>query len=184
MNRRDIPNLITFLRLLLIVPIIWYFQQRDYGAVLALFVIAGASDALDGYLARKNQWTSHLGGWLDPLADKAMLVTVYLLLAWHMLIPMWLLIAVILRDLVILSGGLYYYFRIERVSAAPRILSKLNTLMQIILVVVILLGQSVWEMPQQWIDILVRFVLLTTVLSGLDYVITWSIKAWKAKSHA
>ena len=80
MNRRDIPNLITFLRLLLIVPIVWYFNLRAYGIVLILFVTAGASDALDGYLARRNQWTSHLGGWLDPLADKAMLVTVYILL--------------------------------------------------------------------------------------------------------
>lgn len=183
MNRRDIPNLITFLRLLLIVPIVWYFNLRAYGIVLILFVTAGASDALDGYLARRNQWTSHLGGWLDPLADKAMLVTVYILLAWHTLIPPWLLIAVIVRDLVILSGGLLYYFMIERVSAAPRLLSKFNTLMQIVLVVIILVGQSVWQMPQHWTDILVHTVLLTTVLSGLDYVITWSLKAKKAKRY-
>lgn len=181
MNKSNIPNLISFVRLLLIIPVVWYLLQQRYEIALGLFIIAGLSDAVDGYLARKYHWGSHLGGWLDPLADKAMQVSVYICLTWLQLIPLWLLLAVIIRDLLIVSGGVFYYYRIEKVNAAPSLISKLNTFMQILLVVIILLHKSLYELPMSIVDMTIYAVLATTVLSGLDYVITWSIKAWQTK---
>ena len=181
MKKSDIPNLISFARVLLIIPVVWFLLQKQYPYALLLFIAAGLSDALDGYLARKYQWGSHLGGWLDPLADKGMLVSVYCALTWIGLIPVWLLMAVILRDVLIVCGGLYYYYRVEKVSASPSWISKLNTLMQILLVVVILIHKGILAIPLFLLDTMIYAVLFTTVLSGLGYVLTWSIKAWRLK---
>lgn len=184
MKKSDIPNLISFLRVLLIPPVVWYLLQGRYEWALALFMVAGFSDALDGYLARKYHWGSHLGGWLDPLADKAMQVSVYVTMTWIGLIPIWLLAVVILRDLLIVLGGLFYYFRVERVNASPTIISKLNTLMQILLVVVILVYKSDLGIAAWVIDYVIYAVLFTTVLSGLDYVVTWGRKAVRANTDS
>jgi cardiolipin synthase len=180
-KKSDIPNLISFLRLLLIIPVVWYLLEQRYEMALILFAIAGLSDAIDGYLARKYNWGSHLGGWLDPLADKAMQVSVYVCLTWLQLIPLWLLSAVIIRDLLIVGGGVFYYYRVERVNAAPSVISKLNTLMQIMLVIIVLVHMSVLTLPVNVIDATIYLVLITTILSGLDYVITWGTKAWHIK---
>jgi cardiolipin synthase len=110
-----------------------------------------------------------------------MQVSVYICLTWLSLIPVWLLLAVIFRDLLIIAGGLYYYYRVEKVNAAPSLISKLNTLMQILLVIIILLHKSLFELPIIVLDIIIYSVLATTVLSGMDYVITWSRKAWQIK---
>ena len=181
MKKNDIPNLISGVRVLLIVPIVWYLLQHLYVEALILFVIAGLSDWLDGYLARKYHWGSHLGGWLDPLADKAMQVSVYVTLTLLGLIPWWLLLAVMLRDVIIVLGGLYYYYSVEKVNAAPSFISKLNTFMQIFLVVVLLVHNSVYVFNEMIPNLVIIAVLITTVLSGLDYVITWGCKAWKIK---
>jgi len=183
-KKSDIPNLISFIRLLLIAPVVWFLLNEYYHYALGLFIIAGLSDALDGYLARKYQWGSDLGGWLDPLADKAMQVSAYWTLTWLGLIPVWLLVVVILRDVLIVFGGVVYYFQVEKVSASPSWVSKINTLMQILLVVVILIHKSVLEMSPILLDILIYTVLFTTVLSGLDYVKTWGAKAWRFKKDS
>jgi len=181
MKKSDIPNLISFLRVLLIPPVVWFLLQEQYQYALVLFIIAGLSDALDGYLARKYNWGSDLGGWLDPLADKAMQVSAYCALTWIGLIPFWLLLTVILRDVLIVCGGFYYFYRVEKVSASPSWISKVNTLVQISLVVLILIHKSVFEIPSELLDVMIYTVLVTTVLSGLDYVVTWSKKAWQIK---
>ncbi|NOY65788.1 MAG: CDP-alcohol phosphatidyltransferase family protein [Gammaproteobacteria bacterium] len=184
MKKSDIPNLISFVRVLLIVPVVWFLLHNQYQYALALFIVAGLSDALDGYLARKYQWGSALGGWLDPLADKAMQVSAYFALTWVGLIPVWLLSAVILRDVLIVCGGLYYYFQIEKMRAAPSWISKLNTLVQILLVVFILIDKSILAVPPAWLNAMIYTVLFTTVLSGLGYVLTWGVKAWRLKRDA
>ncbi|HEC30187.1 MAG TPA: CDP-alcohol phosphatidyltransferase family protein [Gammaproteobacteria bacterium] len=181
MKKSDIPNLISFIRVLLIMPVVWTMLQHRYDVALALFVVAGLSDALDGYLARKYHWGSHLGGWLDPLADKAMQVSAYITLTWLGWIPLWLLAAVIIRDLLIVCGGVYYYYRVERANAAPMLIGKINTLVQILLVIVILMHQGLFAFPPGVIDMLFFIVLATTVLSGLDYVLTWGRKAVRIK---
>ena len=177
MKRSDIPNLITVIRILLVVPVGWALLQQQYLLALVLFFVAGASDGLDGFLAKQFGWTSRLGAILDPLADKALLVTCYAALAWVGLLPVWLLALVVARDLVIVAGAVVYNFHIERLEAAPTLISKLNTLLQILLVLVIITQQlNDWFAPV-WVTALIYAVTVSVVWSGLDYVITWGRRA-------
>ena len=105
MGREDIPNLISVLRIFLSVPVVWMLLEQRFDIALILFAIAGVSDGLDGFLAKHYGWQSRLGGLLDPMADKILLVSSYVSLALLGLIPVWLMLLVILRDLVIVTGG-------------------------------------------------------------------------------
>lgn len=166
---------------MLVIPVIWFLLEEAYLAALIVFAVAGASDGIDGYLARHYNWHSRLGGWLDPIADKIMQVSAYIMLAYLQLIPVWLLIAVIARDVIIVSGGFVYYFWVEKVSASPSWISKINTVLQILLVVILLIHKALFPLSEAVLDALIYTVLVFTVLSGLDYVVTWSMRAWKVK---
>jgi cardiolipin synthase len=179
----DIPNIITVLRFLLVPPVVLLLLQEQFGLALLMFGVAGFSDALDGYLAKRFNWTSHLGALMDPLADKLLLVSSFITLGWLQLIPLWLVGVVILRDMVIVSGALVYNFRIERLEAEPTMVSKLNTVTQIVLVLAILFSQAVTAMPFLWMDVLLYSVLITTLWSGFDYVWRWSRRAWRKGAH-
>lgn len=181
MKASNLPNLISAVRMVMVIPVIWYLYHRNFQAALVLFAIAGLTDGIDGYLARRFGWMSKLGGWLDPVADKLMQVSAYIMLTWLGLIPLWILIAVILRDVVIVAGSTVYYFWVEKVSASPSLISKVNTLLQILLVVLILVHMGSFPIPPQLMDFMLYAVFITTVVSGLDYVLTWSIRAWKIK---
>ena len=151
--------------------------NQRFGAALIVFGIAGFSDALDGYLAKRYNWTSRLGSLLDPLADKLLLLSAFITLAWLHWIPLWLVSLVILRDLVIVSGAIVYHMRIEQLDAAPSLVSKLNTVTQILLVLAVVFYQGMWTFPVIYLQFLIYSVLVTTVLSGLDYVWTWTVRA-------
>lgn len=176
MTTRDIPNLISVLRILLVGPIVWLLLVERFTPALVLFVVAGASDALDGYLAKRYGWFTRLGSILDPLADKLLMVCAYLALGWLHLLPWWLIALVILRDLVIVLGALYYHLRIARIEMAPTLISKVNTLFQILLVFTTVAAQ-VHPLPSALIDILVLAVVVTTVSSGVTYVCIWGRRA-------
>lgn len=175
-----IPNIISVLRMLLVPPVVVLLLNGRYGVALLLFVIAGLSDALDGYLAKHCGWTSRLGAILDPLADKLLLVSSYLTLGWLGHLPIWLVALVAVRDLVIVGGGVAYHFKVSRFEPAPTVLSKLNTLAQILLIVSVLFAQGVWPLPAWVPSGLMYVVLITTVVSGLSYVWTWGIRALRA----
>jgi len=177
-TREDLPNLITVFRFLLVPPIVLLLLNHYYSEALLVFAVAGFSDALDGFLAKRYGWASRLGGLLDPLADKLLLVSAFVALGWLGLIPAWLVVLVILRDLVIVSGAAIYHVRIEQLDAVPSLVSKLNTFTQILLVLAVIFMQAVQELPALWVDILLYSVLVTTLWSGFDYVWTWSRKAW------
>ncbi|TCK17835.1 cardiolipin synthase [Thiogranum longum] len=177
MRARDIPNLITIGRILLVIPVTWALLDGRYALALALFFIAGFSDALDGFLAKHFHWTSRLGALLDPLADKALLISCYAALTWNALLPAWLFGLVVLRDVVIVSGAVLYNFRVERLDARPTLVSKLNTLLQIVLVLLVIFHQATGYGDSQWITWLVYAVTLSILWSGLDYVITWGRRA-------
>ena len=182
MNLSYLPNVISGLRIVLVVPLVMLLARAELGAALAVFALAGFSDGLDGYLARRYGWFTKLGGWLDPIADKAMLVSTYVMLGWWLhLIPIWLPALVILRDVVIVTGGLVYYLWVEKVEAEPSWLSKINTVMQILLVMAVMVDHSLMVLPAALLDVLVYGVLVTTVLSGAGYVWVWSRRAVHAK---
>ena len=144
---RDIPNLITGLRILLVAPFLWLLLEERYGAALLLFIIAGISDALDGFLAKYYGWTSELGGLLDPIADKLLLMGAILALGWLNELPGWLVALVILRDIMILGGAVAYHLLIDRFQAAPLMISKLNTFMQLTLVCTIIIHYGLISLP-------------------------------------
>jgi len=177
MKARDLPNLISFARILLTLPIVWLLYEREFSYALMLFAVAGFSDGLDGFLAKHFQWQSHLGGLLDPLADKALLMSSFLVLGGLGLIPIWLVILVIFRDLTIMGGALYYHFSVEEVDAHPMLISKLNTLMQILLVLLVVTDAGPYPLPDWALQSLIWLTCLTTLVSGALYVWVWSNKA-------
>ncbi len=183
MKASDIPNIITVFRFLLVPPLVLLLLQEQFGLALLIFGVAGFSDGLDGFLAKRFNWASRLGALMDPLADKLLLVSSFITLGWLQRIPLWLVGVVILRDLVIVGGALVYNFRIERLEAEPSMVSKLNTVTQIALVLAVLLSQLVAGVPYLWMDVLLYCVLVTTLWSGFDYVWRWSRRAWRKGRH-
>ncbi len=177
MTRRDIPNLISVFRIVLVLPILIMMLNRRFDLALLLFAIAGASDGLDGFLAKRYQWQSELGGWLDPIADKILLVTSFLVLASIGLLPIWLMVSVIVRDLIIVTGGIIYFTHIEQVNADPSLISKLNTVTQITLVLIVMFSEGFFILPSWLIENMIWAVLATTVLSGVHYVWVWGRRA-------
>ena len=183
MTLRDIPNIISFLRVLLTIPVVYLLIKQEFGYALALFALAGLSDGLDGFLAKYFGWQSRLGALLDPLADKALLMASFLVLGGLGLIPVWLVALVIFRDLLIVGGALYYHFRVETLDADPSVASKVNTLMQILLVILVVCDAGPLPLPYLLIQGLIWITLVTTVISGAAYVWVWSHKAKERGFH-
>ncbi|PVV10719.1 MAG: CDP-alcohol phosphatidyltransferase [gamma proteobacterium symbiont of Ctena orbiculata] len=177
MQSKDIPNLISVLRILLTIPIVWLLFEHEFSYALILFAVAGFSDGLDGFLAKRLGWQSHLGGLLDPLADKALLMSSFLVLGGLGLIPVWLVMLVIFRDLTIMGGALYYNFSIEELDANPSLISKLNTLLQIVLVLLVVTDAGPLALPEQLLSWLTWATGFTTLVSGIAYVWVWTNKA-------
>ncbi len=186
MSLAQLPNLISLLRLIAVVPVAWLLLDQLYAAALVVFALAGASDALDGFLAKQFGWASRLGGILDALADKVLLITVFVVLAWAGLLPAWLAAAVVARDVVIVAGAAAYHWRVERFMPEPSFLSKVNTFAQIVLVLETVWTQAIGTLGAQWHVRLVYAVLATTVLSGAEYAWNWGMRAWeraRARRH-
>lgn len=177
MQAKDIPNLISLFRILLTIPVIWALLEQHFTVALVLFLVAGISDGLDGFLAKHYHWQSRLGGLLDPLADKALLVSTFLCLGGLGLLPSWLVALVIFRDVLIVSGALVYSIQIEQLNAEPSLISKLNTLLQIMLGLLVVVNQGLYLLPGWLLDGLIWSVTATTLLSGLAYVVEWSRRA-------
>ncbi len=182
MNLRGIPNIITILRILLVLPVVLALLNEHYGVALLLFAVAGASDGLDGYIAKRYDCASRLGSILDPLADKLLLVSTYISLAWLGLLPLWLVVIVLVRDVLIVVGGFAYHHMIGQYDMSPSFVSKLNTVSQILLGFLVVLSMSLLPLPELLIDGMIYFVLVTTLLSGADYVWTWGRRAVEARA--
>lgn len=177
---RHLPNLITVLRMLLVVPLCWLIETARYDGALAIAAIAGLSDAVDGFVAKRYGWQSWLGGILDPIADKLLLIAAFFWLAFAGDLPLWLAALVIGRDLVIVSGAVAYYFLIGRFDAQPSRLSKLTTLVQIVFVLGELLRLSHLVAVTDSVRAAAMAVTaLLTIASGVHYVVVWSALAWR-----
>ena len=174
---RHLPNLISVVRVLLVVPVVWSLLNDHFSLAIWLFLIAGASDGLDGFLAKRYGWSSRLGGILDALADKFLLVSTFVCLWWLGLFPWWLVMAVLARDLIIVIGAVVYNFRIETVQPEPSLASKLNTFLQIALAAVGVVQLGFGGVPQWLLQTLIWSVMLTILLSGIGYVREWSRRA-------
>jgi cardiolipin synthase (CMP-forming) len=178
---RHLPNAISMLRVALVLPIGGLLLQRNWSFAMALVAVAGVSDGVDGFLARHYHWQSRLGGMLDAIADKLLLICCFVILAWLGEAPVWLAVIVCGRDLVIASGALLWRLLIGRIDPQPSLLSKACTLMQILYLLAMLLALMRWPAPAS--TPLGWGVAVLCVASGLDYVIRWSRRAWRA-THA
>lgn len=172
-----LPNLISVVRILLIAPTLYAIGVGAYPAALALFFVAGFSDGLDGFLAKRYGWQTRLGALLDPVADKALMAGVFLTLAATGLVPVWLTAVVICRDVVIVGGALAYNFLIEPVTGEPTRISKVNTGIELLYVLSVLGHAGYAWPPDITLMVLGAGVLVTAVVSGTDYVLSWARRA-------
>lgn len=178
MSLRQLPNIITLARIGLTVPIVWALLDEHYLLVLVLLLVAGLSDALDGWLVRRFGWYTRLGGYLDPLADKILVAGTYLTVAFTGLLPVWLVLLVLAREAIIVGGALAFRMVTRSLEMQPLFISKLNTFFQIMLVLsVIVNAGALLSLPAWYLDGLLYMVVCTTVSSGLAYVFTWTRKA-------
>ncbi len=172
----QIPNLLTLLRILACPVLVLLLYERQYEAALGVFLVAGITDGLDGYIAKRFNCVTSLGSMLDPIADKLLIASSYAMLALLGDIPFWLLVAVMFRDIVIIVGYLILVNMERDVPMNPSYSSKLNTFMQICLVVAVLIQQSALLNVAPLIVFLIAGVLITTAISGIQYVWYWAIR--------
>lgn len=177
----DIPNLICIVRIILVWPIVLALLDGRYALALGLILLAGISDGLDGFLAKRFNWQSRLGGLLDPLADKLLLVSVFVALSMTGLVPLWLTAVVISRDLIIVSGGVMYQWLVEPVQPEPSVASKINTGVQLLYVLAVISHRSLSMPPPEFLTLLGAGVFVTSTVSGLDYVVRWSGRAIRSR---
>ena len=177
---RHLPNLICLARLALIWPIATALHGRQYGLALALFVLAAVSDGLDGYLAKRFNWISELGKFLDPAADKLLLVTVFVESAWLGLVPWWVTAAAVARDAMIALGALVFRLWFGPLRGRPTVISKINTAAQLLYLMAVMLVAAAALAPSGVLRALALIVVATTVLSGWYYVQAFTRRAWAA----
>ena len=169
-----LPNAITLARLLAVPGVVWLAMRGWYEAALWLFLLAGLSDALDGWLARRLDRVSRLGSLLDPIADKALLVSVFVTLGAQEVLPAWLVILVVFRDALIVSGWLLRQMLAPPAQTVrPHWTSKLNTVAQLLLAGGVL-AMLAWELSLPTVEEVAHGVVaLTTIVSGGVYVAAW-----------
>jgi cardiolipin synthase (CMP-forming) len=177
---RHLPNLICLARVALIWPILAALGLQHYGTAALCFAVAGVSDLADGFLAKRFGWTSELGKWLDPAADKCLLVTVFVVAAWAGLVPRWLTAVVVARDVMIALGALTYVVWFGPLKGHPTLASKLNTLVQLAYLLGLLLYKAIGFPPVTLLLLGAWVTVATAVVSGLGYVIDYSSRAANA----
>ena len=175
---RHIPNALCILRMLLAAPVAVLLLRHDYGRTLFVFGIAAVTDGLDGFLAKRFNWTSELGKALDPLADKILLVTSFVTLTYIGVVPVWITVPVVVRDLVITAGAIVYVNCFGPLTdARPTIISKLNTLVQIAYILLVVSAPALgldWRLAKVT---LATATIVTTIASGIDYTATYIQRA-------
>ena len=165
----NLPNVITFARLCAVPLAVWLVLRQQLGVAFCVFALAGLSDAVDGWLARRRGGSA-LGAMLDPVADKALLVSMFVTLAAIGVLPDWLAILAVFRDLVIVGGILVMRQLSMPVQMKPLLVSKLNTALQILLLGVVLLLEG-FGLQAPWLRLfLIWLVAATTLGSGAAYV--------------
>jgi len=172
-----LPNAISVLRIVLVPPILILIFGDGFAWALLLFFVAGFSDGIDGYLAKRFNWHTRLGALLDPVADKLLVAGLFIALAVTGEIPVWLAAVVILRDVVIMAGATAYNFIVKPVDGEPTRISKLNTVIQMLFLLYVLSRAAYGWPPDITITVLGAAVFVTVVISGVDYVVSWSRRA-------
>jgi cardiolipin synthase (CMP-forming) len=169
----SIPNLITLIRILLVPVLVWAIAAGEMLAAFILFVAAGISDAVDGFLAKRFGMASEIGAYLDPLADKALIVSIYVALGIAEAIPRWLVILVVSRDIMIVTAVILLWIVGKPMQVKPLLVSKLNTVAQIVFACLVLAALGFGFNPGPLQPILMGLVAILTLASVAFYVIEW-----------
>ena len=174
-----IPNILSIARIGLVPWLLVLLQAQQFTLSLVVFVVAGITDGLDGFIAKRFNAQTNLGAILDPLADKALLVSAYVMLSIMELVPFWLMVVVVFRDVVIVGGYLIMRLSFDSIEMRPLLISKANTFIQIAFIILVLVSLLGGLDQSGLMTVLAYLVLLTSVTSGSAYVYIWAIKATK-----
>ncbi|MBK88583.1 MAG: CDP-alcohol phosphatidyltransferase [Gammaproteobacteria bacterium] len=191
---RYLPNVLSILRMLLVVPTSLFLWHGEIALALGLMAVAGISDGVDGALARHYNWQTHLGSILDPLADKILVAATFIVFTFQGYIPLWLAVLTIGRDLIILFGGTLYRIFFGPFEIKPSLISKANTAMQVVTLILIMLyllpsasvqlpllaqlGEYLGGSTEQWVDPYCLWLLaMLGAVSGAHYVVVWGARA-------
>ena len=169
----SIPNIITLGRIMLVPIIVWAIVSSQMEVAFAVFLIAGISDAVDGFLAKRFNMTSELGALLDPLADKALLVSIYMALGIWGAIPRWIVILVVSRDIMIVAAVIVSWLVGKPIPMKPLMVSKLNTVAQVAFAALVLAALGFGFNPAPYDLILMGFVTVFTLVSVSLYLVEW-----------
>ena len=179
-----LPNLITLGRLILVPVIIYLIDAQQFEAAFWVFVAAGISDGVDGFIAKRFGYTTTLGAYLDPVADKALLVSIFVSLGMQDVIPNWLVILVVSRDVLIIGAVLISWIIGFNVTMQPLMVSKINTTLQIAYAAFVLavLGFHFEATFASALVLAAYLTGITTVISGASYLVDWvrDVSAWEA----
>ena len=168
-----LPNWLSLFRLAVVPLIVWALAERAFGVALALFLAAAVTDAVDGHLARRLDQRTVLGSYLDPLADKALVIASFVGLAWMQLVPIWLAVLVVGRDIALLSGAVLTKLFAERTLLQPFVISKANTMAQMMLVGIVLWDNATAVTLDALVTVLVLVVAGLTAGSAVAYLVSW-----------
>jgi cardiolipin synthase len=171
----NIPNTLTLVRIILVPLVVWLIITHQNLAAFVLFLMAGLSDAADGYLAKRYGWHTELGAYLDPIADKALLVSIYVTLGFAGHLPAWLVIAVVSRDILIVGAVLLSWMLSRPMSLHPILVSKANTFSQIVLAGLVLAELGLGLGLEQLVAVCVWITGALTILSAAVYFWAWLV---------
>jgi cardiolipin synthase len=169
----NIPNTLTLARIVLVPLVIWLIITHAMTAAFVLFLLAGVSDAADGYLAKRFQWRTELGAYLDPIADKLLLMSIYVTLGFSNNLPAWLVIAVVSRDILIIGAFLLSWVLSRPVPIHPLLVSKANTFAQIVLAGLVLAELGLGLGLEKLVAVLIPVTGALTILSAGAYFFGW-----------
>jgi cardiolipin synthase len=169
----NIPNTLTLGRIVLVPLIVWLIISHEMTAAFLLFLLAGFSDAADGFLAKRFGWRSELGAYLDPIADKALLVSIYVTLGFAGHLPVWLVIAVVSRDILIVGAVVLSWMLSRPLRMQPLLISKANTLSQIVLAGLVLAELGLGLGMHEIVNVLIWVTGALTIISAAAYFWEW-----------
>ena len=169
----NIPNSLTLVRIVLVPLVVWLIIDHEMTAAFLLFLLAGFSDAADGYIAKRYGWRSELGAYLDPIADKALLVSIYVTLGLAGHLPVWLVIAVVSRDILIVGAVVLSWMLSRPLTMHPLLISKVNTFAQIVLAGLVLAELGLGLGLEPVVKVLIWVTGALTILSAAAYFWAW-----------
>ena len=170
----NLPNSITLIRLFCVPVIVWLIIVNQMEGAFWVSLAVSVSDAVDGIIAKRFKMVTVLGGFLDPIADKAFLVCVFIALGHEGYLPVWLVILVVFRDVLIIGGAILFQTLTQSLKMSPLMVSKINTAVQLLLVVLVLAGEAFNLYFESVRYVLVYLVAATTMWSGIAYVVRWT----------